>query len=65
MLTHLNLPLQEEHFNRWLSLFEETAMEVMSPQHAQVILNKAHHIAQNFRMAIAYHRGQVINPLPS
>lgn len=53
---HLPLLLDPPHFARWLELFEETAREVMQPEHADIILDKAHRIAQNFQAAIAYHR---------
>lgn len=53
---HLPLLLDPPHFSRWLALFEETAREVMQPEHADLILDKAHRIAQNFQAAIAYHR---------
>ena len=53
---HLPLLLDPPHFERWLALFEETAREVMLPEHADVIIEKSHRIAQNFQSAIAYHR---------
>lgn len=53
---HLPLQLDQPHFARWLALFEETAREVMQPEHADVIIDKSHRIAQNFQAAIAYHR---------
>jgi hemoglobin len=53
---HLPLSLDPPHFARWLALFEETAREVMQPEHAEVIIDKAHRIAQNFQAAIAYQR---------
>ena len=53
---HLPLSLDPPHFARWLTLFEETAREVMQPEHAEVIIEKSHRIAQNFQAAIAYHR---------
>lgn len=53
---HLPLSLDPPHFARWLALFEETASEVMRPEHAEVIIEKSHRIAQNFQAAIAYHR---------
>lgn len=53
---HMPLSLDPSHFGRWLELFEETAREVMRPEHAEVIVEKSHRIAQNFQAAIAYHR---------
>ena len=54
MMTHLQLPLDPDHFTRWLALFAETANEVLSPEHARVVIAKSHRIAQNFQAGIAY-----------
>lgn len=53
MMTHLQLPLEEAHFRRWLELFAETAHETMTPSHAEAVILKSQRIAQNFRNAIA------------
>jgi hemoglobin len=60
--THLKLPLKSEHFERWLSLFEETAKEVMPLEHAAIVIAKSHRIAHNFKRAIAHHRGEIDLP---
>lgn len=56
MMTHLQLPLEPNHFQRWLSLFAETAQEVMSPAHADAIIAKSERIAGNFQAGLAYQR---------
>ena len=53
MMTHLQLPLDPDHFDRWLALFAETANEVLSRDHAANVVAKSQRIAQNFRMGIA------------
>ncbi len=53
---HLPLQLEPQHFRRWLALFEETAHQVMSPEHARIVVAKSHRIAENFQLAIAYQR---------
>jgi hemoglobin len=53
---HLLLSLDPPHFSRWLTLFEQTAREVMVLEHANAIIDKSHRIAQNFQAAIAYQR---------
>ena len=58
MMTHLQLPLDPDHFSRWLALFAETANEVLSPQHAATVIEKSHRIAQNFKAGIAYQQAQ-------
>ena len=59
MMTHLQLPLDPEHFSRWLALFAETANEVLPPEHAATVIEKSHRIAQNFKAGIAYQQGRV------
>lgn len=56
MMTHLQLPLEPNHFQRWLSLFAETAQEVMSPAHADAIIAKSERIAGNFQAGLAYQK---------
>lgn len=51
-----HLLLDSPHFVCWLELFEETAREVMPPEHADAIIDKSDRIAQNFQAAIAYLR---------
>lgn len=55
MMKHLQLSLDPNHFERWLALFEETANETLSPDHAAIVVEKSHRIAQNFRAGIAHH----------
>jgi hemoglobin len=56
MMKHLQLSLAPEHFERWLTLFEETANETLSSDHAAIIIEKSHRIAHNFKAGIAHHR---------
>ena len=58
MMTHLQLPLDADHFSRWLALFAETANEVLPPEHAATVIEKSHRIAQNFKAGIAYQQAQ-------
>jgi hemoglobin len=58
MMTHLQLPLDPDHFSRWLNLFAETANEVLPPQHAAIVIAKSQRIAQNFKAGIAYQQSQ-------
>jgi hemoglobin len=61
-MTHLQLPLEPSHFNRWLALFAETANEVMAPDHAATIIAKSERIAGNFKAGLAYQRGSFTSP---
>ncbi|QNI38137.1 group III truncated hemoglobin [Edaphobacter albus] len=58
MMTHLQLPLDPDHFSRWLALFAETAREIFLPEAASVVIAKSERIAENFQAGIAYQREQ-------
>jgi len=58
MMRHLQLPLDPEHFERWLSLFAETANEILSPDHAANVIAKSQRLARNFQAGIAYQATQ-------
>ena len=53
-VAHFKLPIEDKHFERWLALFEETADEVMRPLHAELVVEKAHHIAENMKRVLLY-----------
>jgi len=56
---HLAIPeLGEEHFRRWLSLFQATVQRVCPPEAGSLFLERALRIAHSFRLAIAHNRGQ-------
>lgn len=58
MMKHLQLPLDPDHFQRWLTLFAETANEVLPQPVAEMAIRKSHRIAQNFQEGIAYQRAR-------
>ncbi len=49
---HLRLPVEPEHFSRWLALFEQTAGETLAPALAQKAVEKARHMATCFQAGI-------------
>jgi hemoglobin len=53
MMRHLQLPLDPDHFTRWLALFSETATEVLPPEQAAIVIAKSERIAENFQTGIA------------
>lgn len=59
---HLRLPLQAEHFDRWLALFEETATELFSAEIAHEFMIRARRMADNFELAIGSMRGEILSP---
>ncbi|SMC73833.1 hemoglobin [Rhizobium sp. RU36D] len=56
---HLALPdLGEEHFRRWLSLFQETVERLCPADVAAVFMDRGLRIAHSFRLARAFHHGE-------
>lgn len=53
MQAHLPLPIDARHFDRWLSLFEQTAREVCPPPAADHFLDRARRIAESLELGIA------------
>jgi hemoglobin len=51
-VVHAHLPLELEHFDRWLALFEETAQATLPRHLAAKAIDKAHHVASSFRAGI-------------
>ena len=56
---HLAIPeLGEAHFRRWLVLFRATVTRLCPPEVARLFMDRALRIAQSFRLALAYSRGE-------
>ena len=51
-VAHHRLPVELEHFDRWLALFEETAKATMPVDLAERACAKAHHMAASFKAGI-------------
>lgn len=49
---HMRLPIELEHFSRWLSLFSETAREVLPAPAAQLAIAKANHMTESFKAGL-------------
>lgn len=50
---HMRLPLQPEHFDRWLALFRETAVACLPPDAAATAVAKAEMMAASFKAGLA------------
>lgn len=59
---HLKLNLKNEHFDRWLSLFEQTSLEIFPEDAAAIFIDRAKRVADSFEMAIAAHSGKISTP---
>ena len=62
MQKHLRLPIEAEHFDRWLALFRATASEIMPPDAAAIFIDRANRIADSFELGIGSVRGEVRAP---
>jgi hemoglobin len=60
MPKHMRLPVDAEHFDRWLALFEGTAREVLTPAGAEHVLVRARQIAQSLELGVANHSGVML-----
>lgn len=62
MQKHLRLPIEPEHFDRWLALFRATATEIMPPDGAAIFIDRANRIADSFELGIGSMRGEFRAP---
>lgn len=60
MQVHAPLPVDAEHFDRWLELFTQTANETCPPVAAEHFVTKARRIAQSLELGIAIHNGRIL-----
>jgi hemoglobin len=62
MPLHMNLPVGPEHFDRWISLFEDTANTLCPPAAAAHFSERARRIADSFELGIAARHGRIARP---
>ena len=53
---HAQLPVEKEHFERWLTLFEQTLKELFSGEIAKEAMWRANKMAEMFQYKIAHFR---------
>ena len=61
MEKHIRLPVDAQHFDRWLQLFERTAREVCPPAAATHFIERARRIAQSLELGIAAAHGILLS----
>ncbi|TLG72175.1 group III truncated hemoglobin [Methylocystis sp. B8] len=49
---HINLPIEPQHFARWLELFSESANETLPKKQAEQAIAKAAHMTQCFQAGL-------------
>jgi hemoglobin len=62
MRMHLPLPIDENHFERWLGIFEATAGEVCPPAAAAHFVQRARQIGDSLLLGIRAQRGEFVAP---
>ena len=60
MPKHLPLPVDARHFDRWLELFEATAIDVCPPAAAAHFVERARRIAESLELGIAGAQGVLL-----
>jgi hemoglobin len=60
MVKHMPLPVDAEHFDRWLALFEQTANETCPLQAAAHFVERAGRIASSLELGIANGQGVML-----
>src|SRR6185312_8636336 len=58
MLAHASLPIETQHFDRWLQLFAQTARETCPEAAAKYFIERACRIADSLELGIAARRGE-------
>jgi hemoglobin len=59
MPKHIAIPeLSDAHFQRWLTLFRQTAEDLCPPHIAALFVERSERIGHNFRIRIAQFRGE-------
>jgi len=61
MQKHLPLPVDAEHFDRWLALFEATARDLCPPKAAEHFIERAHRVAESLELGIAITSGAMLH----
>jgi hemoglobin len=60
MVKHMPLPVDADHFDRWLKLFEQTAREVCPAEAAAHFVERARRIAASLELGIANGQGVML-----
>ncbi len=62
---HAGLPVTSEHFERWLTLFRETALQTCPPEGALHVIERAERIARSLQMAVEDASRTATNAVPT
>ena len=56
MMKHLihRARIRPDHFDRWLALWDTVTLEIMAPEHAAAVQEKAQRIGESLKLALYY-----------
>jgi hemoglobin len=60
MAKHIRLPVDSNHFDRWLALFEDTARELCPPAAAERFIERARRVAESLELGVASANGVLL-----
>ena len=60
MVKHMPLPVDADHFDRWLELFEATARKLCPPKAADHFVERARRIAASLELGVASGQGVML-----
>ena len=60
---HAQLPVEKEHFERWLAIFSQTLEELFSGEVAKEAMWRANKMAEMFQYKIQHYRSNSLNSL--
>jgi hemoglobin len=60
MTAHATLPIDADHFDRWLALFERSARTICPETAADAFLERARRIAESLELGIAGQNGRLL-----
>lgn len=60
MQMHLPLPVEARHFDRWLALFEQAALDLFDQRIADYFMERARRIAMSLELGIASSQGVLL-----
>ena len=60
MAKHMPLPVDADHFDRWLALFEQTSREICPPEAATHLVACARRIAASLELGVANANGTML-----
>lgn len=63
MAQHRAHPIRAEHFDQWLALWRQTAVEVLAPGHAQLVCSQAERIGNSLRYGLGLDERHGARPL--